>query len=181
LTAESILKRAYSSKKGQPSNQETEKTDLINHYRGARCKVCLIKENDHVPPILINSAHKAYELVRDELAASDRETLLSIMLDTRLYLIGIETVAVGSINVCGSTVSEVFKSAILSNASCIILCHNHPSGDSEPSASDIEFTKNVIKSGNLLGIKVHDHLVVSSRGYVSMKERGLINVNEKPL
>ena len=77
--------------------------------------------------------------------------------------------------------SEVFKSAILSNASCIILCHNHPSGDLEPSSADVEFTKNVIKSGNLLGIRVHDHLVVSSRGYVSMNERGLINVNEKSL
>jgi len=153
----------------------------MNHFKGAHCKVCLIKENDQLPQMLINSANRAYQLVKDELATLDRETLLSIMLDTGLHLIGIETVAIGSINVCGATVSEIFKSALLANAACIILCHNHPSGNPELSSTDIEFTKNAIKCGNLLGIRVHDHLVVTgSRGYVSMNERGLINVTEKP-
>ena len=177
MAAESILKRTYSKKKIKPDNQEAEKAAL---FRGARCKVCLVKENDHVPPILVNNSEKAYDLVKDELVSSDRETLLSIMLDTQLHLIGIETVAIGSINVCGSTVSELFKSAMLANASCLILLHNHPSGEIEPSSADIAFTRNVIRCGNILGIKVHDHIVVSSRGYVSMNERGLINVNEKP-
>jgi len=101
--------------------------------------------------------------------------LFSIMLDTKLYLIGIETVAIGSLNVCGSTISEVFRSAILANAACMIMAHNHPSGDVEPSAEDIAFTKNLIKCGKLLGIKVHDHLIISSRGFLSMSDRGLIN------
>jgi len=67
-------------------------------------------------------------------------------------------------------------SAILANASCIILCHNHPSGFLEPSPEDIAFTKHVILCGRMIGIKVHDHLVVSSRGYCSMNEHGLIRI-----
>ena len=176
MTAESILKRAYATKKSKPENQETEKTGFIEQYKGARCKVCLIKENDQLPSMLINNSSKVFELVREELVTADRETLLSIMLDTSLHLIGIETVAIGSINVCGSKISEIFKSAILANATCIILCHNHPSGCLEPSAEDIAFTKHVILCGRMIGIKVHDHLVVSSRGYCSMNEQGLIKL-----
>jgi DNA repair protein RadC len=170
---ESILKKVYTDKKKQPQPQDKLKPSI---YKGARCKVCLIRENDQLPPIKINNANKVYDLVRDEIASLDRETLLSIMLDASLHLIGIETVAIGSINVCGSTISEVFKSAILANASCIILCHNHPSGSLEPSAEDIAFTKNIIKCGLMLNIKVHDHLIISNRGFWSMSEQGLIRV-----
>jgi len=176
LTTESILKRRYSIKKIETSHQETETTDLLNRYRNTRCKVCLIRENDPLPPVRINNAEKVYRLVKDELASSDRETMLSIMLDTGLHLIGIETVAIGSLNVCGSTVSEIFKSAILTNAACIILAHNHPSGNLEPSPEDVAFTHNLIRCGKLLGIRVHDHLIVSSKGFMSMDEHGLIHL-----
>jgi DNA repair protein RadC len=177
LTAESILKRAYGKKAKGTRQQEPE---LAPIYRAARCKVCLIKENDQLPKILINTPVKAYELVKDELESSDRETLLSILLATDLHLIGIETVAMGSINTCGSTVAEIFRSAILANAAYIVMAHNHPSGNLEVSSEDLAFTRNVIKCGKLLGIIVHDHLVVSSRGFVSMKEKGLLTETEKP-
>jgi DNA repair protein RadC len=170
LTAESILKRAYSDKK-KTHGQEPE---IPSIYKSARCKVCLVRENKHLPQVLINNPAKAYELVREELAASDREILLSIMLATDLHLIGIETVAMGSINVCGSTVAEIFRSAILAAAPNILLIHNHPSGNLEVSSGDITFTSSVIKCGKLLGINVQDHLVVSSRGFVSMKDKGLL-------
>jgi DNA repair protein RadC len=175
LTAESILKRAYSDKK-KTQSQEPDRSSI---YKSARCKVCLIRENEHLPLVLINNPAKAYELVKDELVSADRETLLSIMLATDLHLIGIETVAMGSINACGSTVAEIFRSAILAAASNILLIHNHPSGNLEPSSADVEFTTNVIKCGKLLGINVQDHLIVSSRGFVSMRDKGLLNVTDK--
>jgi len=171
LTAESILKRVHSAKKKEAGYQEQEKTSTNRDFH---CKVCLIRENDNLPKILINNSEKVYQLIKDELAPADREIMLSIMLDTKLYLIAIETVAIGRLNVCGSTATEVFKSAILANSACIILVHNHPSGDFEPSNEDIAFTKNMIKCGQLLGIKVQDHLIISGRGYISMSERGLI-------
>jgi DNA repair protein RadC len=59
-------------------------------------------------------------------------------------------------------------------AAAIILVHNHPSGDTEPSQEDIAITKRLVEAGELLGIKIHDHIIVSKNGYTSMKERGVI-------
>lgn len=97
------------------------------------------------------------------------------MLATDLHLLGVETVAVGRINVCGATAAEIFRSAILANAAYIVLAHNHPSGNIQVSAEDVAFTDHVIRCGKLLNILVQDHLVVSSRGYVSMQEKDLIS------
>jgi DNA repair protein RadC len=69
---------------------------------------------------------------------------------------------------------EVFSDAIVDRAASIILVHNHPSGDTEPSQEDIAITKRLVEAGELLGIKVHDHIIVSKNGYTSMKERGVI-------
>ncbi len=69
---------------------------------------------------------------------------------------------------------EVFRSALLAAAPAIILFHNHPSGDPTPSREDVGITRQVCEAGELLGIRVLDHLVVGAEGYVSMRERGLL-------
>ena len=70
---------------------------------------------------------------------------------------------------------EVFKAAILGNAAAIILFHNHPSGDPDPSREDRELTRRLIDAGRILGIDVLDHVVLGDEGqYFSFKERGLI-------
>ena len=111
-----------------------------------------------------------YELVKDELVNSDREMLLSVMLTVKNDLIGVETVSIGSITASTTTPRDVFKSAILANAVAIILCHNHPSGELIPSDEDIKITKQLIAAGELLGIKVLDHLIVSNQGYKSLRD-----------
>lgn len=176
MSAESILKRAYMHKADMAHKGETETQPI---YKSAHCRVCLIRENESLPQLLINSPERAYELVKEELVSADRETLLSIMLDTKLYLVGIETVAMGSINACGSTGSEIFRGAILANCPYIVLAHNHPSGNLEPSSEDVSFTRNTIQGGKILGITVHDHLIVSSKGFISMRDKGLINMTTK--
>ncbi|MFC1816586.1 JAB domain-containing protein [Thermodesulfobacteriota bacterium] len=65
---------------------------------------------------------------------------------------------------------EVFKSALLANAVSIILCHNHPSGDLTPSKEDVQTTKLFIEAGELLGIKVFDHIIVSDKGYETLRD-----------
>ncbi len=140
------------------------------NYKGIRCRVCLVRENTSDEVIKINESSDIFELVKDELAGSDREMLLSVMLTSKNHLIGVETVTIGSINATIITPRDIFKSAILANAVSIIVCHNHPSGSLEPSGSDIEITKHLIEAGELLGIKVLDHLIVSNQGYKSLRD-----------
>lgn len=140
------------------------------------CRVCLVKEEYTGKPIVINTARAAYELVREELSSSDREMLLSILLNTKLQLIGVETVSIGNLNMCLTSPAEIFKSAILANANSIILAHNHPSGDANPSEQDVEFTKRMIKAGMLMNIRVMDHIIVAAKGYVSLSDKSLIRL-----
>ena len=138
------------------------------NYKGIRCRVCLVRENIAGEIIRINNEEDAYELVKEELVNSDREMFLSIMLTVRNDLIGVETVSIGSVTASTTTPRDVFKSAILANAVSVILCHNHPSGDLTPSGEDIRITKQLIEAGEMLGIKVLDHLIVSYMGFHSL-------------
>ena len=140
------------------------------NYKGIRCRVCLVRENTDGEIIRINNEEDAYELVRQELVNSDREIILSIMLTVKNDLIGVETVSIGSVTASTTTPRDVFKSAILANAVSVILCHNHPSGDLTPSGEDIRITKKLIEAGELLGIKVLDHLIVSHNGFNSLRD-----------
>ena len=140
------------------------------NYKGIRCRVYLVRENIDNEVITINNSDSIHKLVKDELVNSDRERLLSVMLTTRNHLIGVETVNIGSLNCINISPREIFKSAILANAASIILCHNHPSGDLVPSDHDIEITEKLIQGGELLGIKVLDHIIVSSNGYKSLRD-----------
>jgi DNA repair protein RadC len=146
------------------------KPNFNQNYKGIRCRVCLVRENTGDEIIKINNESDAYELVKDELVNSDREMLLSVMLTVKNDLIGVETVSIGSITASTTTPRDVFKSAILANAVAIIVCHNHPSGELIPSKNDIEITKQLIAGGELLGIKVLDHLIVSNQGYKSLRD-----------
>ena len=146
------------------------KPNFNQNYKGIRCRVCLVRENASDEIIKINNESDAYELVKDELVNSDREMLLSVMLTVKNDLIGVETVSIGSITASTTTPRDIFKSAILANAVAIIVCHNHPSGELVPSKNDIEITKQLIAAGELLGIKVLDHLIVSNQGYRSLRD-----------
>jgi DNA repair protein RadC len=132
--------------------------------------VCLVRENTGGEIIQINNDQDAYELVKEEMVNSDREIFLSIMLTVRNELIGVETVSIGSVTASIIMPREVFKSAILANAVSVILCHNHPSGDLTPSREDISVTKKLIETGELLGIKVLDHLIVTHKGFKSLRD-----------
>ena len=69
---------------------------------------------------------------------------------------------------------EVFREAILENAASVILLHNHPSGNLEPSREDIAITKQIVEAGKIIGISVHDHIIIAGNSYTSMMERGLM-------
>ena len=110
------------------------------------------------------------ELVRNLIRHADREYLLVISVDAKAKPVGIEMVSIGTISEIRVDTKDIFKHAILSNACGVIVIHNHPSGELEPSSEDIQFTKKMIKVGRLLGIDVLDHVIISDNDHLSMKD-----------
>ena len=145
------------------------KPRFSSKYKGINCRVYLVREKGPHKEITLNSPDSVYELVKDELASSDREKILSVLLTTKNTLIGVETIGIGTLSCTVTSPREVFKSAVLANADSIILCHNHPSGCLEPSREDIKLTENLSIAGDILGITVKDHLIVTNQGYRSLK------------
>lgn len=121
----------------------------------------------------IHSPADAAALIRDEMSVLEQEELWVMLLDTRNRLMEIVKLYRGSLNSSMVRVGEVFKSAIRRNAACIVVLHNHPSGDPTPSPEDVSLTRAIVSSGKLLDIDVLDHVVVGGGRFVSLKERGL--------
>ena len=122
----------------------------------------------------IDSPKDGAELGKKFLDDLDREQLIVCCLDTKNQPTAINVVSVGSLNTSIVHPREVFKPAILSNSASIILFHNHPSGDAEPSKEDISITERIKESGNILGIKLIDHIIIGNDSYCSLKERGIV-------
>jgi len=117
----------------------------------------------------------AAAILREYIGDTDRETFVLAMLTVRGCLIGLHTVSVGCLTSSIAHPREVFKPAILASAASIIVGHNHPSGDPEPSATDIALTRRLHAAGKLLGIDLLDSLILGeARSYVSLKERGIL-------
>lgn len=122
----------------------------------------------------------AYNLVKDELTGEKRELFLIVMLDAKGCVISHYTVAIGTLTQAPVHPREVFYPAIRHKAVSIILVHNHPSGDLTPSKQDYELTRTLISAGKLVGIPVNDHIIVSDKGYISMRQRGEVFSNSIP-
>lgn len=123
--------------------------------------------------LAINSPADAAALVQYDMSALEQEHLRVILLDRRNRVLEIVEVYKGSVNSSQVRVGELFKEAVRTNASAIIVTHNHPSGDPTPSPDDVAVTRAIVQAGKLLDIDVLDHLVIGQGKWVSLKERGL--------
>jgi DNA repair protein RadC len=112
--------------------------------------------------LMIDMAHLTVERVR------------VLYLDTKNRLIRDEHVSDGSIDEAAIHPREVIRRALDLGAAAIIIVHNHPSGSPEPSRADIQITNRIAEAGRLLGISVHDHVIIGREGHVSLKAKGLI-------
>lgn len=121
----------------------------------------------------INSPQDVHNLLIN-MTLLDREKFVVVMLNTKNHVIAVDTISVGNLNSSLVHPREVFKMAIKRSSCSLVLCHNHPSGDPTPSTQDLEITERLVEAGKLLGVPVVDHVILSSRGYVSLKERGVI-------
>ena len=113
-------------------------------------------------------------VIGTKLRKEAREHFLVLLLNARHEVIGKETVSIGSLNASIVHPREVFKPALLASAASVVLVHNHPSGDPEPSEEDLNITKRLVEAGELLSIGVLDHVIVAGRGVVSFRSRRLL-------
>lgn len=121
----------------------------------------------------IRSADEAAAIIREFIGRADRELFVVLLLSTKHYVNAIHCVSVGTLDASIVHPREVFKPAILANASAVLLGHNHPSGDTMPSPEDIAVTRRIMDAGNILGIDVLDHIVIGDRGrFTSLKALG---------
>ncbi|HIE51577.1 MAG TPA: JAB domain-containing protein [Armatimonadetes bacterium] len=122
----------------------------------------------------ITSPQDAANLMMPRMRFLDKEHFIALLLNTKNEVIGEVTVSVGTLDMSVAHPREIFRAAIRRSSAGIVLLHNHPSGDPQPSSEDVQLTKQLVQAGNLLGIEVVDHLVIGDGRYVSLREKGLL-------
>lgn len=133
-------------------------------------RVLISEESRHK----INSPTDVSNYLMKEMGDLKKEHFNIIMLDNKNQIIEIHNVSVGSLNSAIVHPREVFKNAVRRSSASIILAHNHPSGNTSPSKEDISITKRLLECGELMGIKVLDHIIVGKNEYFSFKEHRII-------
>jgi DNA repair protein RadC len=120
-----------------------------------------------------------YDLLGPEMRMLSKESLRVILLDSRLRLLRVEEISLGSISECIAHPREVFRPALIHSAFAVILAHNHPSGDPTPSASDVQMSRRMADSAKILQIRLLDHVIIGSPDdgrlpYYSFKAAGVL-------
>lgn len=122
----------------------------------------------------IKSARDVYNYYIDELQNRTKEYFYILLLDTKNKILREELISIGTLNTSLIHPREVFHPAIQASCHSIILVHNHPSGDCEPSPNDKEVTKLLVGAGESLGISVLDHIIIGKDDFLSLKESGMM-------
>ncbi|MCK4339886.1 MAG: DNA repair protein RadC, partial [Candidatus Cloacimonetes bacterium] len=122
----------------------------------------------------IEGPESVFKLLRNEIGNKKKESFYILSLTTRNNLIGVDKVSTGTLSASLAHPREVFLPAIKNSSASVIIVHNHPSGDPQPSEDDLEITKRLVESGKILGIDVIDHIIVAKNNYFSFKDKRLI-------
>ncbi len=122
----------------------------------------------------IKSPEEVYELIKEKFRISSlAEEMFGILcLDTKNNITGAFEVSRGCLDCCIVHPREIFKRAMLVNSASVILFHNHPSGEVEPSEEDKSITTRIVDAGKILGIRILDHIIACNDSYLSFKEHG---------
>lgn len=174
--ARSVLKRYPKDELIKVDYEELKKLRGVGPTRAAQlvagfelAKRMLIEPEEKV----IQTPEDVYKFV-PEIRKARKEHFIAIYLNTRNVVIRKETISIGTLNANLVHPREVFQPAVEESAANVILVHNHPSGDPEPSEDDLEITKRLIESGKILGIEITDHIIVTNNRFFSFKEQKLI-------
>ena len=143
-------------------------------------RVCLVKDATvFFGKAFVNNSHQAHAVIQNLILTRgqpDREQFVVALLNAKNEIIGLNIVSVGVLSSAPIHPREVLKPAILANSSAMILCHNHPSGDLTPSPDDLEVTRKIIKASDIVGIQVHEHIIINleDHRYFSFADEGII-------
>ena len=121
----------------------------------------------------VSRPQDVYDAVLPYYREADREILSVLCLDAQNQPTCFNVASIGALNTTRTRPAEILKVAILSNALGLVLIHNHPSGELEPSPEDLEFTSAIQQACELVGIELFDHVIVTDDGFTSLRERGL--------
>ena len=130
--------------------------------------------NDEQGPPTLQTSVDVARMMKPLMEFLPQEQLRVLSLNSRNQLLATSTVFVGTVNSVSVRPVEVFRQAVQVNAPSVVMVHNHPSGDPDPSAADVALTKEIAAVGKTLDIKLADHVVVARDGYVSMRDREII-------
>jgi DNA repair protein RadC len=127
----------------------------------------------------MNNSKEAQSLIQGLIKTQgqpDREQFCVILLSVKNEIIGLNIVSIGGLSSASVHPREVLKPAILANSAAMILCHNHPSNDLEPSPDDLDITKRIIQASEVIDIAVHEHIIISMDDdrYYSFADNGII-------
>jgi DNA repair protein RadC len=123
---------------------------------------------------VLDTPERAARALAPHLAHREREALVVALLTRKQRLIAVTPIYVGNVAGTSVRIGELFTEAVRRNAAGILLGHNHPSGDPEPSADDLRTTRDAVAAGRLLGVSVADHVIIGAGRHVSLRERGLL-------
>lgn len=122
----------------------------------------------------LGSPEKVAALLMPRMRDLEREHFVALIVDSKLRLKKEVDIAIGGLNAAIIHPRDLYKTAIRSNGSGLIVAHNHPSGDVSPSREDIMLTKRLSEAGKILGIEFHDHVIIGDGQWLSLKEKGVI-------
>jgi DNA repair protein RadC len=127
----------------------------------------------HDPRWAVRAPRDVADRLLVEMAGLEREELRVLLLNPKNVVVRASTVYVGNVSAAIVRVAELFRDAVRIHAAGVILVHNHPSGDPEPSTDDVHLTAEAVAAGRLLDVPVLDHIVLAREGYVSLRDRGV--------
>lgn len=140
-------------------------------------RICSSSPDDRT---LVRTPEDVHHLVGPEMRAFGREHFRVLMLDRRGRHLRTAEIYRGTADGASVRMAEIFRPAVGADARRIVLAHNHPGGDPQPSRADIEMTRAAVAMGHGLGIAVDDHVIFGLEGFVSLRRNGLVNFGPAP-
>lgn len=123
---------------------------------------------------IISKPEDIYNLVKDDMKYFEQEHFRILMLNTKNIVINIKDIFIGASDSSVIETRKVFKEALKYNAKNITICHNHPSGDPDPSKEDVNISLRIKEAGKIIGIDLLDHIIIGDNRFVSLKYKGII-------